>query len=166
MLINVLSRAREMSIPSASGILNSFLKDGKKPLEDRLDDFCQLDDFDIVFSVKEWVNHKDKVISDLSKGLINRNLLKINFFPSPVHDRYFQEKTEDVKNHLGLDANEARYLVFRGEVESRTYDPAKDHINILFKSGQVKDISEVDNPLINQTLFGTIKKFYICYRSF
>ena len=38
-----------------------------------------------------------------------------------------------------------------------------EHINILFKDGEIKDISEVDNALINQTLFGTVKKFYICF---
>ena len=38
-----------------------------------------------------------------------------------------------------------------------------EHIHILFKDGTVKDISKVDNALINQTLFGTVKKFYICY---
>ena len=39
----------------------------------------------------------------------------------------------------------------------------KDHIHILFKNGDVKDISEVDNALINQNLMGAVKKYYICY---
>ena len=34
---------------------------------------------------------------------------------------------------------------------------------LLFKDGTVRDISEVDNALINQSLFGTVKKFYICF---
>lgn len=166
MLIHILSRAREMEIPAASGILNSFLKENKKPLTERLDDFCKLDDYDIVYSIKEWACHPDKVLSDLSKGLINRNLLKIRFYPEPVSAEYLTQKKKDVQHHLGLSEQESSYLVFTGEVESKTYDPVKDHIHILFKNGEVRDISEVDNPLINQTLFGTIKKFYICYRSF
>lgn len=166
MLIHILSRAREMEIPAASGILNSFLKENKKPLTERLDDFCKLDDYDIIYSIKEWAYHPDKVLSDLSKGLINRNLLKIRFYPEPVSAEYLTQKKKDVQHHLGLSEQESSYLVFTGEVESKTYDPVKDHIHILFKNGEVRDISEVDNPLINQTLFGTIKKFYICYRSF
>lgn len=165
MLIHILSRAREMEIPAASRILNSFLKEHKKPLAERLDDFCKLDDYDIVYSIKEWACHSDKVLSDLSQGLINRNLLKIRFFPEPVPSGYVEEKKHALQHHLGLSEKECSYLVFAGEVESRTYDPVRDHIHILFKRGIVKDISEVDNPLINQTLFGTIKKFYICYRS-
>jgi 3-oxoacyl-[acyl-carrier-protein] synthase III len=54
-------------------------------------------------------------------------------------------------------------LVFTGEVTSSTYNPNDEHIHILFKDGMVKDISEVDNALINQNLMGKVKKYYICY---
>jgi hypothetical protein len=33
----------------------------------------------------------------------------------------------------------------------------------LFKDGEVKDISEVDNALIHKTMATPVKKFYICY---
>jgi hypothetical protein len=62
-----------------------------------------------------------------------------------------------------LNEEEASWLVFTGEVVSNTYDPEKEHIHILFKDGTVKDISEVDNALINQNLMGKVKKYYICY---
>lgn len=166
MLINTIRRAREMEIPAASGILNSFLKQHKKPLNERLDDFCSLDDYDVVYSIKEWANHPDKILSTLSKGLLNRNLLKIQYFPTPVSEQLLKEKRELAMKFLQINPEEAAYLVFSGEVQSTTYDPAEDHINILFKNAEVKDISEVDNPLINQTMFGTVKKFYICYLNF
>ena len=41
--------------------------------------------------------------------------------------------------------------------------PSDERINILFKDGTVKDISEVDNALIHQHLSSTVKKYYICY---
>lgn len=166
MLIKALARAREMGIPAASGTLNAFLKPNKRPFDERLDEFCRLDDYDVVYSVKEWAQHKDKVLSTLSKGLINRNLLKIRYFSGPVPEAYLREKTELAMQFLQVNAEEAGFLVFTGEVASTTYDPAKDHISILFKNGNTRDISEVDNPLINQTLFGTIKKFYICFLNF
>lgn len=166
MLINILRRAREMNIPAASRTLNSFLQENKRPLESRLDEFCRLDDYDVVYSIKEWANHPDRVLSTLSKGLINRNLLKIQYFPEPVSEELVNEKRRLAMNYLQLSEEDARYLVFTGEVSSTTYDPAQDHINILFKNGNVKDISEVDDPLITQTLFSTVKKFYICFLNF
>ena len=59
--------------------------------------------------------------------------------------------------------DEARYLVFGGEAINTTYDPADERINILFRDGTVKDISQVDNALIHQTLASPVKKFYICF---
>ncbi len=43
------------------------------------------------------------------------------------------------------------------------YKDEDEHINILFKDGQVKNISQVDNALIPKTMAGAVKKFYICY---
>ena len=55
------------------------------------------------------------------------------------------------------------WLVYAGEASSNTYDFESEKINILFKDGTVKDITKVDNALINENLKGRIKKHYICY---
>lgn len=166
MLISAMKRARDMKIMATSETLNSFLKHNRNPLDTRLDEFCKLDDIDVIYSIKEWTKHPDKVLSVLSKGLINRNLLKIQYFSTPVSPQMLSEKRELAMKFLQINEEEVEYLVFTGEVASSTYNPGQDHIHILFKNGMVKDISEVDNPLINQTLFGTIKKFYICFLNF
>ena len=41
-----------------------------------LDLFCQLDDIDIMSSIKEWTQHPDTVLSVLSRNIIERKLLK------------------------------------------------------------------------------------------
>jgi hypothetical protein len=64
---------------------------------------------------------------------------------------------------LDIPVADARYLVFTGEAANTTYDLMDERINILFRDGSVKDISQVDNALIRQTLTSTVKKFYICY---
>ena len=66
---------------------------------------------------------------------------------------------------LGVTETEAAYLVFTGEASNTTYNPAEEHINILFKDGSIKDISKVDNALIQHNLSRPMKKFYICYYS-
>lgn len=166
MLINALGRAREMKIDAASPVLDSFLKPHKNSLPERLDDFCRLDDIDVIYSLKQWANCKDKVLASLSKDIINRNLLKIQYFVHPVKKQYLDEKRELAMKFLQLNSNDAAYLAFTGAVESKTYNPAEDHIKILFKDGSVRDISAVDNPLITPSLFTAVKKFYICYLNF
>jgi leucyl aminopeptidase (aminopeptidase T) len=64
---------------------------------------------------------------------------------------------------LGLTPAEADYFVFTGEATNTTYNLADENINILFKDGSVKDISAIDNALIQRHLNSTIKKYYICY---
>lgn len=166
MLVKIIRRARAEGIKSPSPVLNEFLKatHDVQP-DDRPDDFCRLDDHDIMFSLKSWAFHPDKIISTLSRGLLNRNLLKVNFFQEPVSETLLNEKKQLASQYLHINEQEADYLVFAGEVKSMTYDASDEHIHILFKNGNVKDISEVDHPLINQTLLGTVKKFYICYLS-
>lgn len=164
MLVKIIQRAREMGIPSPSPVLNSFLKSNESiPFENRIEEFCRMDDNDVIFALKSWAYHPDKVLSTLSRGILNRNLLKINYFHEPVAPALLNEKKQLAMDYLQINEEEAGYLVFGGEVKSRTYNATDEHIHILFKNGDVKDISEVDHPLINQTLLGTVKKFYICY---
>lgn len=62
-----------------------------------------------------------------------------------------------------MDKTEADHFVFTGEAMNTTYDPRDERIHILFKDGTVKDISEVDNALIQKHLSIPVKKHYICY---
>jgi len=165
MLVNLIKRAREIKAQSPSPVLNIFLnkeylKDG---IENHLDGFCNLDDYDVLSAIKSWAHHEDKILSILSGDIINRNLLKIVFSGEKISDEILQQKKDIARNYLKIGDDEASYLVFTGEIQNLTYNIKDEHINILFKDGSVKDISEVNNALINPTLFGTVKKFYICF---
>ncbi|MGH2649131.1 MAG: HD domain-containing protein, partial [Ginsengibacter sp.] len=132
-------------------------------IERYLDDFCLLDDCDVLSAIKSWTLHPDKILSFLCDGIVNRRLLKVKYFGTIIDNKLIKEKTELAIRHFQITKDDAGYLVFTGEAGNKTYSNLDDHINILFKSGAIKDISEVDNALINQTLFGTAKKFYICF---
>jgi hypothetical protein len=70
---------------------------------------------------------------------------------------------EQVSRDECISMEEAGYFVFTGQTTNTTYDPLEEEINILFKNGEVRDISQVDNALIQQTLASPVKKFYLCY---
>ena len=128
-----------------------------------LEEFCNLDDYDVMAAIKGWCYHEDKILSALCNGIINRQLLKVQYFGNPVDEALVQEKIGEACIKLNLNTEEASWMVFTGEVASSTYNLEEEHIHILFKDGTVKDISEVDNALINQNLMGKVKKYYICY---
>ena len=165
MLVNIIKRAKEINAHSSSTTLNIFLQgiNGAKKIEQLLPEFCSLDDYDILNAIKQWIKHPDKILSLLCDGLINRKLLKVKYFSRPIPEELLQKKKKEIAEKLNTTEGETKYLAFTGETENKTYNTLDEHIHILFKDGTVKDISAVDNALINQSLFGSVKKFYICY---
>ena len=165
MLVQIIERARVVHATAPSAALNIFLHTmiPTHQIEQYLADFCRLDDCDVLAAIKSWVDHPDTILSFLCTGIIDRNLLKVVYSGTKIDEEIIRQKKIWAMERCQVTEEEANYLVFSGETGNKTYNFQDDHINILFKNGTVRDISEVDNALINQTLFGTAKKFYICY---
>ena len=98
-----------------------------------------------------------------SPAQTERNLLKCKLQSAPLDPLRVQEKTADAMERLGLTEEEAAYFVFTGEARNTTYNPGDERIQILFKDGTVRDISDVDNALIDRHLNMEVKKHYICF---
>jgi HD superfamily phosphohydrolase len=160
MLVRIIRRAKYIKAFTKTP-LNKFINN---PLETvTLEEFCLLDDYDVVSAIKEWCNHQDKILSFLCEGIINRRLLKIKYYNHPLDEQLVIENRSAVMQRLNISQEDADWLVFTGEAVSNTYNFEDEHIHILFKDGSVKDISEVDNALINQNMKSKVKKYYICY---
>ncbi|MBS1918333.1 MAG: HD domain-containing protein [Bacteroidetes bacterium] len=170
MLVKIVERAKELIakkeiVSSGSLALDFFLgiTSTEISIEKNLDKFCQLDDFDLTNAIKNWMSHPDKVLSALCRFIIDRHLLKVKLQANPIDKNLVQELKSKFALQLGISMEEAGYFVFSGETINTTYNPSDERINILFKDRSVKDISQVDNALIHQTLSSPVKKFYICY---
>jgi len=170
MLVSIVQRARELlskgvALESASKALDVFLKRDVTDLDDlkTLQLFCQLDDYDLLSTIKKWMDEKDTVLSLLCRLLVERRLLKVEFTSSNPDPSKIEKLKNEVAQNLNISKDEAGYFVFSGEAVNTTYDPRDERINIRFKDGSVKDISHVDNALSHQTLSSPVKKFYICF---
>ena len=59
--------------------LQSFING---PLQDiTLEQFCSIDDTDVLMAIKSWRYHPDKVLALLCNGIIDRKLFKVRYFP-------------------------------------------------------------------------------------
>ena len=169
MLVKVIERAKELlqqgkEVKSTTLQLDFFLQNNSSlEFEPHLEKFCQLDDYDVLSTLKNWIFHPDKVLSTLSAGLVQRKLLKVKFQSEPFKQDAIDELRNNVCKTLNISKADCHYFVFTGEAINTTYDPYEEKINILFKDGSVKDISQVDHALIQQTLARPMKKYYICY---
>jgi len=171
MLVHILKRAKELTqsghVLFATPSLQFFLQH-HFTFEDFqinstcLDEFLKLDDFDIVASVKVWANHDDKILSDLCTRLANRNLFKVKFLTTETESEIEQLK-QDLKEKWQFSDDELRYYFVQDATTNHTYAIGDENIKIAFKSGEIKEISQVENTLIGDGLLVPIKKYYICF---
>ena len=169
MLVKTLHRVKELiaageKLQSVSGELDYFLYQGNKAkMPGDLGTFCSIDDHDLMATIKKWNKHPDPVLSLLSRFLVERKLLKARLQSGPFDENLLEEKRRMAVRNLGISEKDSAYFAFTGEATNTTYDPRDERIQILFRDGSVKDISQVDNALIHRHLSAAIKKHYICY---
>lgn len=169
MLIRLLKRAKElvqqgdelkMSTALAFFVKNRITKNDLS--KEVLEKFALLDDTDIFAAMKEWQFHPDKILSDLSGMLLNRDLLKIK-----VRTNDFEEqkivRLQKLAIANGYTNEEVKYFVFTGMMTNRAYNPEREVIKILTKNGRLVDITKTAEELSLEALSQTTVKYYICY---
>ncbi len=128
-----------------------------------LDSFAQLDDFDIISSIKNWQHHDDFILSSLSKMIINRNLPKIKL----NNEKFPKEVLEEMAIRFAKDQNitqqEAKYFIFKGKIENQAYSKNAEPIRILKKDKTIEDIVEASDQLNLKALSKPVTKYFICF---
>lgn len=166
MLVNIIRRVRELHAENmdvkTGSVLDFFLfKNDEGFTPDMLERYACLDDSDLTFAVKRWSTAHDPVLQRLCSGILNRKLLKCRLQITEDNSAIEKQKAK-VAAEWQLSEHDAGYFVFGGEASNTLYIPRNENIRILFKTGEVKDISQVDNALIHETVSSPVKKFYIC----
>jgi HD superfamily phosphohydrolase len=170
MLVKIVERSRELiaggiDLEAGSNNLNFFLRE-QQPHENfikHLEKFTQLDDTDVMCTIKNWCGHYDKILARLCKGLVERKLLKVRLQAEPFDEKMVAQLRTDAAAKLKITEQEAEYFVFTGEAQNTIYNPLDERIRILYKDGSISDISKVDNALIHQQVSSPVKKYYLCY---
>ena len=176
LLVNILRRAKSLTEQGAdlfaTPALSLFLKNrfSKKDFTGKphvLEAFAELDDYDILASVKVWCRHDDPVLSRLCKGMIHRSLYAVELQNKPFAGNYAERLQKQALKKFRISREELDYFVFTGAVLNRAYS-SEDiqnniRINILFKDGTVRDIAESADLLNISVLAQPVKKYFLCY---
>ena len=172
MLIKTLQRAKELLNEGKEVYTNPYLGEFLKNnytitnFENNtklLNDFAELDDFDIYSSLKYWKNNPDFVLSSLSKMILNRKLLKIKVQNTAFTASEIEREIDTVKQYYNITKQEAEYFIFSDKVSNSTYNIEKANINILMKNGDVIDITSASGQFNIEALKRTINKYFLCY---
>lgn len=171
LLINILKRARVLAnnavdLPCSNTLkhflYNNITAEDFKNDSKHLEQFCLLDDVDILSAVKAWCTHHDKILSKLCCMMHYRKLYKVIISAEDLQELE-KEKIRLAKDTMGITDEEMPYFVFTGKTSKDTYNTTNDRIRIAMKSGDVKDLSAIDNPVVNEALAMPVHKNYICY---
>jgi hypothetical protein len=124
--------------------------------------FSKLDDYDVLSAIKEWVSHKDKVLSLLSQMIVDRKLLRIEIQKDAFNSTQINKKITKFSKKLDLSKEETKYFVFSQEIKNQAYNSDKP-IFILNKKGKLKDIAKASDQFNIQALTKPVIKHFICY---
>jgi len=172
LLVKILKRAKELALNGnelfCTPALKEFLynKHDLQSFKDNpnlLNSFAQLDDVDIMSSIKVWTSHKDKTLSTLCKMIINRNLYKIKLQRKKFEKSEVEKVSTLVKSKLKLSEKEISYFVFQDNIINNAYNPKMDNINILLKDGKMLDIKEAADTFNISALSTPVKKWFLCF---
>ena len=172
--MKILKRAKEITQRGAAVFATSpmklFLSENidadrmKNP--EVLNMFSQLDDMDVFVCIKEWINSDDKVLSELSKMLVNRKLLKVKQKQEPFSEQEINEFKDRYSNPYNFSNQELDYFIFQDAMSNHAYDSQKDEIKIVFKNGDIKDITEASDNFNIQSLANPVKKYFLFHPEF
>jgi HD superfamily phosphohydrolase len=168
MLVKIIERAQLLfeqknEQVKTGALIDNFLTNPHIKIEDLiLNEYCNLDDTDILHAIKKWQHHTDPVLSILCKGLLNRKCFKCQIQAEPIEDTQWVNALNKTKSKYAFKDQDLSFLCFKGTVTNTLYMNDNETIKILLKSGEIANISAIQNALIVESLSAPVKKFYIC----
>ena len=174
-LVNMLTRAKDLAKQGkqifASPALAYFIQndiDAKwfSEHEEALQMYEELDDSDIWSAMKAWKHSDDKILSTLAADMLDRNIFKVEVHDEPITDERIGQIETEISEKMGIEKKDAHYLMSVNRIQKDMYSIDDDSIDILYKDGSIKDISEASEILNVALLSKKIRKYYLCYQRF
>ena len=175
-LVNMLTRAKDLLRQGeevfASPALHYFLANDIDAEwfathDETLTFYGELDDSDIWSAMKAWKHHPDKILSTLATDMLDRHIFKVEVTEEPVEEAHLETIAKEISANMEISVEEARhYMMSINTISKDMYNVDDDSISILYKSGEIRDISEASELLNVQLLSKKIRKYYLCYQRF
>jgi uncharacterized protein len=170
LLTRLLKRAKHLVtngiVVKASEPLSFFLNYTitKKTINSEiLNEFAKLDDNDIIAAMKSWRNEDDFVLSNISKMLLDRELLKIEIQIEEFDAEYLNESKHKLMTRYSISEEEASYFVFKGQITNQAYSMEKETINLYTKQKKTIDVANASDHFNLKALSKKVVKNYMCY---
>ena len=174
-LVNMLNRAKALVKQGhdvfASPALHYFLEnevdaDWFNTHPETLKHYENLDDSDIWSAMKAWKYDNDKILSTLATDMLDRKIFKVEVHEEPIPQERIDELQQTIAEKMAIPLEDAHYMMSLNTIQKDMYNVDDDNIAILYKNGEIRDISEASELLNVQLLSKKIRKYYLCYQRF
>ena len=184
MLVNMLKRAKFLtshpsllhsctpallhSLPFASPALAYFLHNDINSHwfathPEALQMYAELDDSDIWSAMKAWRHSDDKILATLASDMLDRRIFRVEVLDEPPSQERIEELQADIAQKTGIPLADARYLMSVNTIYKDMYAVDDDSIDILYKDGTIRDITQASEILNVELLSKKVRKYYLCY---
>ena len=135
------------------------------------DAYLQIDDTDILFSLKQWMQGNDPVLADLCRRFINREFFRVTFLPQEPNAPQVEHWRQQVADWLveqnlvaqGEAWDAARHYLTVDASHHTAYDSNREMIGILDREENVRELSEMADTAAISALTNFVVKPYVCY---
>lgn len=132
--------------------------------------YCNLDDTDLLYSLKQWMRAEDPVLSDLSRRFVNRDFFRVTFLDREPEASHLEAWTEEVAEWLvkhGISAGDTARrdasLYLNVDRSGHTaYESSSEMITVLDRDGSTRELTEMTDTSSLAGLSGAVVKPYVC----
>lgn len=171
LLVNIIRRAQTLvraneHLPG-SETLKFFLKtpmtiDDFSTNKKALRHFGALDDNDIWGAIKSWRDHDDRILSLLSKMIIERKLFQIMLSNEPIRKHLVERIRTAISRQYRTLRAESSFLFSHGTVTNEAYAEGQK-INILTRRGELTELAQASDLPNIKAFSRIVKKNFLCW---
>ena len=124
----------------------------------------ELDDSDFWSAMKAWRHSPDKILSTLATDMLDRHIFIVEVHEEPIPQERIQQLQYDIAARMDIPVEDAHYLMDVVTLQKDMYSPTDDSIDILYKDGTIKPITQASELLNVELLSRKVSKYYLCYQ--
>lgn len=164
-LMKILKRAKELSLAGANlpatENLSYFLKKDvfERMTDEDLKRFTELDDSDVLYSIKAWQKNSDFVLRYLCEAVIQRHLPKSLMSAVPAGEEKMHRLIGMANDFYGIP--DGQWLVNEIEKTLLPYDTERQPIYLKNNRGEVFRLEESDSRLITPRIMTATTKYIV-----
>jgi uncharacterized protein len=132
--------------------------------------FCELDDTDVLYSIKQWRLSDDRILADLCRRFIERDFFRVTFLEQPLSSTQLGEVIQTVADWLVAEnladrrsaMEDGNDYVSTAESRQVAYERHGNEISIIERNGTIQELSERADTASLSALSGFVVKPYVC----